>query len=264
MIGRRNEEQTRMGFVVTAFMLTASLWAMPVRAQVSDCDIALSVGATPEVGAIQVLLTYDPAAGFILGEGADAQCSTLIVHDIDTHNHNVATATVRSAIVTLVPLVGPAPLLTCRFRAIGTVPDASAFTAVAVETVAPAPSFASLPNPLLTVGVGACEGVTTTTTTSTTTTTTTTSSTSTTTTTMPSTTTTTMAASGSCGLPVSAGPLPTATDALAVLRAAVGLLVCAPCVCDADSSGAITATDALIVLRAAVGIADARMCPPCV
>lgn len=61
---------------------------------------------------------------------------------------------------------------------------------------------------------------------------------------------------------VSAGMV-TSTDALVILRAAVGLLDCLPCVCDVDGSGALFATDALIALRFAVGESVQRNCPPC-
>ena len=54
-----------------------------------------------------------------------------------------------------------------------------------------------------------------------------------------------------------------ASDALFVLRAAVGSESCAQCVCDADGSGATSATDALIVLRRAVGQPAELSCPPC-
>jgi len=52
----------------------------------------------------------------------------------------------------------------------------------------------------------------------------------------------------------------TATDALAILRASVGLGVCTLCVCDADGNGTVTATDALLALRAAVGMPVALAC----
>jgi hypothetical protein len=55
----------------------------------------------------------------------------------------------------------------------------------------------------------------------------------------------------------------TASDALAVLHAAVGLSVCDLCICDADGSGTVAATDALRVLRAAVGQAVTLDCPAC-
>ncbi len=62
------------------------------------------------------------------------------------------------------------------------------------------------------------------------------------------------AAQGDCGQPISNGAGPTATDALAVLKAAVGLIACDFSVCDVNNGcGNITALDALIVLRVAVG-----------
>jgi hypothetical protein len=60
---------------------------------------------------------------------------------------------------------------------------------------------------------------------------------------------------GDCGQPSSTGPDPSASDALHVLRAAVGLVYCVPsCICDVDASMKTTAGDALQVLRVAVGI----------
>jgi hypothetical protein len=56
----------------------------------------------------------------------------------------------------------------------------------------------------------------------------------------------------------------TASDALVVLRAAVGAMGCELCVCDVDGSGrCITATDALARLRAAVGLDVVLSCPAC-
>lgn len=63
-----------------------------------------------------------------------------------------------------------------------------------------------------------------------------------------------------CAHPISTGATTTATDALAILRAAVGTRGCAPCVCDVDASGATVALDALLTLRAAVGEPIALMC----
>ncbi len=64
-----------------------------------------------------------------------------------------------------------------------------------------------------------------------------------------------------CGLPVSATAPPKASDALFVLRAAVGTGACDKRVCDANGSGTISAGDALLVLQAAVGASVAWMCP---
>jgi len=73
-----------------------------------------------------------------------------------------------------------------------------------------------------------------------------------------------------CGDPLSAAPvtttataLITASDALFILRAAVGILSCEPCICDVNGSASITATDALTILRVAVGQPFELNCPPC-
>jgi hypothetical protein len=66
-----------------------------------------------------------------------------------------------------------------------------------------------------------------------------------------------------CGRPVSGGTTPTATDALAVLQAAVGSLQCEICMCDVDSNGTITAADALRTLQRAVGGAFTLICVAC-
>jgi len=64
------------------------------------------------------------------------------------------------------------------------------------------------------------------------------------------------AALGDCGQPQSTGATPTATDALTVLKSAVGLASScdtARCICDVGGDGNVTSTDALQVLQAAVG-----------
>ncbi|HYC57364.1 MAG TPA: C-type lectin domain-containing protein [Candidatus Binatia bacterium] len=55
----------------------------------------------------------------------------------------------------------------------------------------------------------------------------------------------------------------TASDALYVLRSAVGSAQCEPCVCDVDDSGTLTATDSLRTLRNAVGQNVQLQCPSC-
>lgn len=54
-----------------------------------------------------------------------------------------------------------------------------------------------------------------------------------------------------------------ASDALAVLRGAVGAQSCSECYCDVDHSGKVVAGDALSVLRSAVGQSVALECPCC-
>lgn len=64
-----------------------------------------------------------------------------------------------------------------------------------------------------------------------------------------------------CGQPATTGTLPKVSDALAVLRAAVGQIQCVRCVCDVDGNGAVQATDALTTLRSAVGQSVRLNCP---
>lgn len=53
----------------------------------------------------------------------------------------------------------------------------------------------------------------------------------------------------------------TATDALFVLQAAIGLQTCSVEICDANGDGNVTATDASMVLSAAVGLPVDFVCP---
>jgi len=66
----------------------------------------------------------------------------------------------------------------------------------------------------------------------------------------------------SCGDPTGDTSF-TATDALEILKAAVGATACLPCVCDVDQLNGVKATDALQVLRFAVGQAVSFNCPAC-
>ncbi|RMF21877.1 MAG: hypothetical protein D6760_08575 [Deltaproteobacteria bacterium] len=81
-------------------------------------------------------------------------------------------------------------------------------------------------------------------------------------TTSSSTTTTTLVppCAGSCADADGSGRV-TATDALLILRASVGLEICTPCRCDVDGNGKTTATDALAALHKAVGLPVTLACP---
>ncbi len=69
---------------------------------------------------------------------------------------------------------------------------------------------------------------------------------------------------GQCGFAATNGTKPVATDALAVLIVAVsGGTSCPLCTCDVNTDGRIVATDALAVLHKAVGLLPALVCPPC-
>ena len=62
-----------------------------------------------------------------------------------------------------------------------------------------------------------------------------------------------LAANGDFGQPVSTGSTPTASDALATLRAAVAIAPCDIAMCDVDGSCGVTASDALRVLTRSTG-----------
>ncbi len=65
-----------------------------------------------------------------------------------------------------------------------------------------------------------------------------------------------------CGAPSGAvAAAPKASDALFILNASVGSGECDVRVCDVNASGSVTATDALLVLEAAVGLDVALDCP---
>ena len=66
---------------------------------------------------------------------------------------------------------------------------------------------------------------------------------------------------GSCGDAAAEFGAVTATDAIYILRAAIGLGTCDACVCDVDDTGAITTTDALRTLQHAVGLDIPLQCP---
>jgi hypothetical protein len=67
-----------------------------------------------------------------------------------------------------------------------------------------------------------------------------------------------------CAAPQSRACNRTASDALAILRTAVGLRTCPLCECDIDNSGSTSASDALGTLRFSVGQPVTLRCPACV
>lgn len=76
-----------------------------------------------------------------------------------------------------------------------------------------------------------------------------------------------LAATGDCGQPGSDGSMASASDALATLKRAVGSTSSCdakPCVCDVNGDGAVTSSDALRILRVAVGQLVPLVCDcPC-
>ncbi len=65
-----------------------------------------------------------------------------------------------------------------------------------------------------------------------------------------------------CGDAACNGGEPNVSDALAVLRRALGSLSCLLRICDTNHDGEVTAADALKVLRRAVSLRSVLLCPP--
>jgi hypothetical protein len=82
---------------------------------------------------------------------------------------------------------------------------------------------------------------------------------------IPCPTTTTIPLAEGCGDPNDSGGIPTASDAMIVLQAAVGISpdACDLCSCDVTNDGTISAIDSLGVLQYAVGIVNYLDCPQC-
>ncbi|MFN2377265.1 MAG: hypothetical protein ABR538_12060 [Candidatus Binatia bacterium] len=66
-----------------------------------------------------------------------------------------------------------------------------------------------------------------------------------------------------CGDPICSYHGPSSSDALFILRGAVGWFDCNACHCDVDASGNVTTSDALAVLRASVELPATLACPVC-
>lgn len=66
-----------------------------------------------------------------------------------------------------------------------------------------------------------------------------------------------------CGDPICSYHGASSSDALFILRAAVGWFECRACHCDVDGSGGVTTSDALGVLRASVELPATLACPAC-
>jgi hypothetical protein len=72
----------------------------------------------------------------------------------------------------------------------------------------------------------------------------------------------TTAPAASCADPTADGKT-TAADALRALRAGVGITTCELCVCDVNKNGSVSSSDALLILRVAVGQLPEATCLPC-
>jgi hypothetical protein len=229
--------------------------ATPVRAQDHTCVVLLSMTDGAEVGNLDLTVDYDGLDGDVEGSGSNPVCRRALSGSaFVAFNDNDLTRKLLVSVIRLTNFSAPVPLVGCRVFYDTNVPVAGDFVVTVTNASSGGSDEQILPKPKVKVTSIECPGELPSATSTTTTTSTTTS--------LPVTS-STVPVGGRCGFPVTDGENPAAADALATLRAAVGLRECALCVCDIDDSGKVTASDALAVLRAAVGGEVGLNCPPC-
>ncbi len=206
----------------------------------SSCRVYFELGSSPPLSAISYDTDYTAATGDILGSSISAGCSPIDSnHDGSFHDDDVQKL-LSSQITTTLSFAGPQEIAVCTYLP---GPKQAVPTDFVVTPTAAMDQFGGPVVPVPDVHVSRiwCPGTTTTSTT----------------------TTTTIPPVASCGDPTGDGRI-TATDALAVLKAAVGTFSCQLCVCDLDDNGSTTATDALRALKKAVGQPSITLsCPAC-
>jgi hypothetical protein len=243
-------ERTSLSSPAHATFVATTSSTLPADERI--CLVTFRLLSEVTLGSIQFESRYGRNVRYV-GEGTDVECEPVagrfwVVSDSgETIERNTK---IRAAMIDDSGVQGPADLLRCRVRYADTPASADDIWPPKIED-ATGPD-AVLLDPLPELGLRfTCPGVTTTTTGDSTTTTSTT-------------TTTTWPDSPRCGRPVQGcGRYPSATDALAILFAAVGAgpVDCPACRCDLDGSGGVSATDALAALQRAVRIEAPLLCP---
>ncbi|HYC00984.1 MAG TPA: hypothetical protein VEC57_17755 [Candidatus Limnocylindrales bacterium] len=224
-------------FVAAVALLAA---ATSATAAGPSCELTFRIGTATPLFSASVFAIYQNAPGEFAGTGPNVGC-TLLNNTIGAAADADQTRTLTlTASGTPTPINGPKDFARCIWTPTSRFPVASDFNLSGQSGFNT--SFQPV-NAQITISKIDCDG------TIETTTTTTSSS----TTTLPA---------PVCGDFNNDGTLQ-ASDALAVLRAAVGVLGCDLCVCDLDGNSSKTATDALIALRVAVGIVFNTHCPIC-
>jgi len=263
-------------------------------AEARTCEVALWLDDDVALGALQFDVDYSDVAGGFLAGPDGPECTSDTPNALAIFGDHPDQRLLTASVLSLAGVVGPTKLAHCQFDDVTGTALAAGFLVVVTDSSDPAGHPVQAPD--LSVTLPDCGDETTTTsttTTSTTTTSTTTTSTSTTTTstTATSSTTTTLALCGNglvdhieqcddgntepddgceddcssdvvCG-DASGNDIVQTSDALLVLRAAVGQAVSCPLyLCDADGDAKLRTVDSLRVLKRAVGQSVAMSCPP--
>ncbi len=210
-------------------------------APANTCVFTVSLTSGVDVNNLDMVVDYAPTGGNVEGTPTRPECARALsgqafasYHDYDDLSQ------LRASLIRLGYFSAPTALFACRIFYDSLEPIPADFAVVVEHAGRDGEDDNVVPKPSAHVSSVECPGE------------------------LPDpTTTTTLPSSGGCGVPVSGGSKPTASDALFVLRAAVGGAQCDPCSCDVDGNGSVAAGDALAVLRAAVGGEVALNCPPC-
>jgi hypothetical protein len=235
----------------TATAAAALLWVASVsEAAAPSCTLTFRIGTSTALSSASVFVIYQNAPGDFPGNSTSVQCTLqngLLGAAADADQTRTLTLTV---VGTPTPIKGPKDLAKCTWTPTTRFPVTGDFNLQGqsgFDTSFPQPNQV---NAQITISSIECTGSISTTTTTTTTSSTTTSST---TTTLPH---------GGCGDFDNNGKIQT-SDALNVLKAAVGQKACLLCLCDLDGSGSLGASDSLVTLKAAVGSNVQLKCPIC-
>lgn len=229
---------------IVALLCTATL---APAAPAQTCVFTLGMSSGVDVNSLDFQVKYLGADGFIGGTERFPECANALNGQaFAAFRDDDAAKQLTVSLVRLSYFSAPTNLVGCRFYYDDLVPAPGDFTTVVTNASRDAEDEQVTPKPVIVVTSIECPGVLPTPTTL-----------------PPDTTTTTLAGNAGCGVPVSGGDKPTASDALRALKAAVGTASCPLCVCDVNSNGSVAAADALAILRAAVGVATPLVCPPC-
>lgn len=233
-----------------SFLASLSLASPVAAAPANTCVFTISMTSGVDVNNLDFTVNYAGAGVSVEGTATHPECARALPGQAFAGFHDdEANQKLDVAVIRLTYFSAPAALAGCRVFYDTTVPAPEDFIVSVSNAGRDGGDDNINPRPTVQVTDVECPGEL--------------PSPTTTTTTLVDATTTTIPGSGLCGFPVSSGDTPSASDALAALKAAVGVRDCDLCVCDVNSSGSVGASDALGILRAAVGIETPLDCPAC-
>jgi len=219
-------------------------------APANSCVFTVSMTSGVDLNNLDFTVNYGNADGIISGEMAHPDCARALNGQAFAGFRDDQAGHLKVSMIRLSYFSAPVALIGCRFLYDTLVPLPSDFSVTVTTAARDGNDENIVPLPNVSVTKVECPGELPEPTT--------------TTTTLPEQTTTTVpTGSGSCGVPVSGGDHPSASDALFALQAAVGAETCELCLCDINSNGSVGASDALGILKAAVGISVELNCPAC-